>query len=336
MMRGDARACQRHLEDIFEVHSAMNLPPHIDRLTMLNCNQHGDLNCHLLGEGDHNHVWRIRQGQQDIVIRLPKGEPHGENYYRAEIYNQTCAHQLGLAPKALAEDVRSGLLVSEFVGERCVKRSDFECNQFRRELVRALRRLHDSGHWFLYQHDFLKSVAKKTAKYLQTDFGSFPSTFYKMSLIAERVRIFLLAQPLVLCPIHADLALKNMMLTEAGLRFIDWEVSGMGDRFEEVAFVLFNSDMSPEQAVKFLDLYLSETSCDEPPQVQAANKTKTILYWLLHIYSWVVEHDLRAAESDDPSYDYQCCHERLVEFNDLITSGVASDAFKVVRLATTG
>lgn len=292
------------------------LPPQVDQLKFLFPDGADSLRCEALASGDHNHVWRVRSGQRDVVVRLPKTTPHSKGFYRAEFFNQFCAYHLDLAPRIWAEDVRSGLLVSAYLSGRTVKRSDFDEPAFCRALVAALHRLHNSTQWFLYQHDYLASVAKKIRPILDAEFIPLPATLYKMSLLAERCRQFLVKQPLVQCPIHADLALKNMIKTDQGLRFIDWEVSGMGDCLEDLAFVIFNSDMAPTAALNFMQLYFESY----PESERELATAKTILYWILHIYSWTVEHERRAEAAEDPTYDLKCRNDRIQEFRVLMMS----------------
>lgn len=300
------------------------LPPQVDQLKFLSPDQPALLDCQVLGAGDHNNVWRVRHAGKDLVVRLPKDEPHSTSFYHAEFFNQFCAYHLGLAPKIWAEDPRSGLLVSEYLNGDTVKRKDFEDPVFCQTLVRAMRLLHDSEQWFLYQHDYLGSISKKIQRVIHTDFVELPGTLYKMTLLAERCRLRLMQEPINLSPIHADLALKNIIKTEQGLRFIDWEVSGMGDRLEELAFVLFSSDMSPDAAMDFMKLYFVGYQF-EPIEAAIA---KTILYWLLHIYSWIVEHEKRAERAQDPAYDLQCRNARVEEFRDLLQSPCIVESIK--------
>lgn len=278
----------------------------------------------VLGAGEHNRVWRVRTGDKDVVVRVPKGRPHSRGFYAAEFYNQYCAHRLGLAPRIWAEDPAKGLLVSDYVCGPVVSRSDFNSENFCWTLARSLRRLHDSGQWFLYKHDFLSVTKQRVQRYLNADVVALPGTLYKMTVIAENCRRVLLQQNIALCPIHGDLALVNIIRSEQGLCFIDWEAAGMGDRLDELACVIFNAGMTPIDAVKFMNLYFHGYSISRKKDAIS----RTFLYWLLHVYRWAVDHEQRAQRADNPKYELHCRNVRINEFRVLLESELVQSALQ--------
>lgn len=276
------------------------------------------LRCQPLASGDHNIVWRVQCAERDVVIRLPMQTPQSIAFYRAEFFNHHSAFQMGLAPKIWAENTSSGLLVCDYVPGNSVARSDFQKSDFCRMLVAALRQLHDSGHWFLYQHDFMYSIKQKVKRYLSLTCVELPGTLYKMTLIAESLRNRLAQETVQLVPIHGDLALRNMMLVDNGLSFIDWEVSGMGDRLEELAYVIFSSDITPAEAISFIELYYG-AGLPKPFSMPLEKVIcRTVVYWLLHIYRWAVEHSARTSHATDADYERQCQEVRIAEFRALL------------------
>lgn len=284
--------------------------------------KHPSVSCRSLGAGEHNRVWRIQSKTCDVVVRLPKGKPHQPGFYAAEFYNQYCAYQLGLAPKIWAEDARTGLLASDYVSGRLVKRSDFNSKAFCTSMANALRRLHDSGQWFLYKHDFLLVTGRRIRRQLNVNVVQLPGTLYKMTKVAAKCRKILLSQEIVLSPIHGDLALVNMILSPKGLQFIDWEAAGMGDRLDELACVIFNAGLTPDEAVKFMKLYLK--GYEIPARDNAI--ARTFLYWLLHVYRWAVDHEQRAKHAACANTELRCRNARIYEFRALLESEVVQRA----------
>jgi aminoglycoside phosphotransferase len=277
-----------------------------------------------LGFGERNRVWRLRVGSKDLVLRIPKAQPRGTGCYSAEYYNHNCAHQIGLAPKVWVEDVRIGLLITDYLSGPCVKRDDFKAAEFCRALSHALRKLHDSGYWFLYRNDLLEVVQERLTNYLNTDLVMLPGELFKISQAADKCRRILVQLPRDLCPVHGDLALKNIMCTPEGIRFIDWEAAGMGDRMNELAFLLFSIRRSPALAHIFLSHYFADTAYADSRLCTA----KVFLYWLLHVYRWATEHVIAAKNTAKVQAGLVLRDKRIQEFQNLLGSEVIREAVR--------
>jgi thiamine kinase-like enzyme len=142
----------------------------------------------------------------------------------------------------------------------------------------------------------------------------------------------LAALPKALVPLHGDLALTNMIKTHHGIKFIDWEAAGMGDRWAEVAAVIFQSRIGPEDALMFLSHYFG----DMPNGDQAEATGKVFLYWILHIYRWAADFEQRAQGLADPKVELKYRDDKINEFRYLLSNAVFLEKIGIFSDRVTG
>jgi thiamine kinase-like enzyme len=61
-------------------------------------------------------------------------------------------------------------------------------------------------------------------------------------------------------PCHDDLLAANFLCTADGIRIVDWEYAGMGDRYFDLGNFAVNNDLDEAAEIALLDAYFGESS----------------------------------------------------------------------------
>ena len=94
--------------------------------------------------GYTNENYRLRSGDSDWVLRLPKAATDAYIDRRAEAHNQALAGQLDLAPQALWRDEDGASLTASLPG-RCLRPVDLNDDALLVRLAAVFARLHRHG-----------------------------------------------------------------------------------------------------------------------------------------------------------------------------------------------
>lgn len=194
-----------------------------------------ELEISFLAGGITNKNYKIQTDKETFVLRVPgeKTELHGINRAR-EASNQTRAAELGVAPAVIAFIQPEGYLLSQFVsGEKL----SLEMMRERENIDRVAKKIHTihEGPKF----DGIFDVFRVCENYLalaRVGGAALPKNIVLLEKFARDIERALYYQnPLLLQPIHADLLNENFLLRGENLWILDWEYSGMGDIFFDLA-----------------------------------------------------------------------------------------------------
>ncbi|MGV1046914.1 MAG: phosphotransferase [Solirubrobacterales bacterium] len=210
-----------------------------------------------LDGGITNRNFRARFGGRELVVRLPGKDTAMLGIDRAsEAAANRCAARAGVAPAvaALLED--PPCLVTEFVAGEAMGPGQLREPAALREVAAALRAVHGcepiaaTFSPFRIVDDYERRTRERG--------GEVPAACEHTRPTAAKIETALRWRPheSVLC--HNDLLAANFIASPAGLRIVDWEYAGMGDRYFDLGNFAVNNELGPEQEEELLAAYLGE------------------------------------------------------------------------------
>lgn len=215
----------------------------------------GDSAVSFLAGGITNQNYRIDVGGESFVLRVP-----GENTgllgidRQREAHNHRVAAAAGVASEVVDLIQPEGCLVTRFIDGQRIPAEQMRMPETIRRVIDALRPVH-SGPAFLgtfcpfriFEH-YLRIARERNAP-LPDDVGGIEK------LKNEIERALYSGSPPVLRPIHADLLTENFIVDGAAVRILDWEYSGMGDVFFDLANFSSHHQFSEDDERFFLETY---------------------------------------------------------------------------------
>jgi thiamine kinase-like enzyme len=214
-----------------------------------------------LGGGITNRNFRVDSDGEAYVLRIGGRDTHLLGIdRRAEYHAASVAARLAIGPEVVTYVEPEGYLVTRFVEGEPVppERIRGEPNRLR-EVARLLRRLHD-GPPLPSRFDSFRVVEayRDSARAHGVDI---PQAFAEAKAVADRIEGALGPQPARPC--HNDLLNANFIGSADGVRIVDWEYAGMGDRFFDLANFAVNHELDGGQEHGLLDGYFGEVRADD-------------------------------------------------------------------------
>ena len=208
-----------------------------------------------LGGGITNHNFKVRCDGDAFVLRVGGKDTELLGIDRhAEHAAATVAAALGVAPEVVAFVEPECSLVTSFVEGEPVPVEEMRQPDVLRQTAAILRRVH-GGPPFPARFDPFRVVeayhATATAQGV-----SVPASYDEAKAVADRIEERLGARTEQPC--HNDLLNANFIRSPAGIRIVDWEYAGMGDRFFDLANFSVNHGLSDDEDGVLLDAYFGE------------------------------------------------------------------------------
>jgi thiamine kinase-like enzyme len=210
----------------------------------------------VLGGGITNHNFRARFGGREVVVRLPGNDTELLGSDRAgEREANRLAAAAGVAPELVAALEDPVVLVTAFVEGPTMEAGELREPRALAEVAVALRRVHDCGA-IDARFDAFRLVEDYAAA-TRSHGGEIPEAYARAR--AETARIesapALVGGEPVLC--HDDLLPANFIDTPEGIRIVDWEYAGMGNRWFDLGNFAVNNELNPSEEEAFLTAYWS-------------------------------------------------------------------------------
>jgi thiamine kinase-like enzyme len=202
-----------------------------------------------------NRSFRIQAGGRDYAVRL--AGPGTDRYISraAELYNAGIAGAEGWAPRVIYGDVRSGLMVTQFIADgQTLTASALRDPDNLGHLVHLLRRVHGSG------RTFRGKVRPFTVidRYLKIAPHARIARLRGAAEVSRRQLLELTDSP---APCHVDPSPGNILVSPSrGWLLIDWEYSAMAYPLWDLATVAVESGFGPEEDERLLRAYFGEVS----------------------------------------------------------------------------
>lgn len=221
----------------------------LERVPVLSAGDPGDIE--LLG-GWTNRNYRVTVAGRRFVVRLP-GQGAATLIDRAvERHNAAVAAAAGLAPPVAFFDERDGLCVTVDSGSSLAITAAAEDAATRSCMARTLRRLHRLDRSFRGRFHAITAVERHVAV---LPAGTLPPEFAVAfrEVAAASHALQRAAGPAVPC--HHDPWPPNFVGDLRELRLVDWEYSAMGDPAWDLAHLVVEAGLGPEEERHLLEEY---------------------------------------------------------------------------------
>jgi thiamine kinase-like enzyme len=232
----------------------MNSPPAalLARLVALLGSRSGD--AEELAGGITNRNYRVRLGGGDYVMRItsPESALLGIDR-RAEHAAATTAAALGVAPRVAAFLDDAGCLVTEFLPGRSLPPEELRQPERLAEVARAVRAVHD-GPPFPATFDSF-AIVEAYAETAAARGAVLPPGLTGARRIAREIAPVLRGAEHTPVPCHNDLLNANFILDDAGVRIVDWEYAGMGNRYFDLGNLSVNNGLQEAEDERLLTAY---------------------------------------------------------------------------------
>ena len=219
----------------------------------------------MLGGGITNHNFRARFGGLEVVVRLPGNDTELLGSDRpGEREANSLAAGVGVAPAVLAHLEDPVVLVTAFVEGPTMESPELREPRALTEVAAALREIHGCGKAIGARFDAFRLVENYAAATRERG-GEVPPAYEVAHAAAariEKVPAFTTEAP-VLC--HNDLLAANFISTPAGIRLVDWEYAGMGNRWFDLGNFAVSNELGATEEEDFLVGYLGSAYLGEPP-----------------------------------------------------------------------
>ncbi len=206
-----------------------------------------------LGGGITNHNFVVRVDGKAYVLRIAGADTELLGIDRAaEHAAARTAASLGVGPEVV--DFVEESLVTCFVEGGIVPVEEIREPTGLREVAALLRRIHD-GPGFPARFDAFRVVEA----YRDTAAAHgvrIPPQFSEAKARADEIERTLGPRPEQPC--HNDLLNANFIRSSDGIRIVDWEYAGMGDRFFDLANFSVNHELSEPESDLLLEAYFGE------------------------------------------------------------------------------
>jgi len=213
----------------------------------------------VLGGGITNHNVRARFGGHEVVVRLPGNDTELLGSDRSgERQANSLAAAAGVAPAVLAHLEDPVVLVTAFVEGPTMESPGLREPDALAEVGAALRTIHCCG-TIGARFDAFRLVEGYAAA-TRARGGTVPDAYERARAAAARIESApaFRDESAVLC--HDDLLPANFIATPEGIRIVDWEYAGMGNRWFDLGNFAVNNELRPAEEEAFVTAYL-----DAPP-----------------------------------------------------------------------
>jgi thiamine kinase-like enzyme len=206
-----------------------------------------------LGGGITNHNFVVRVDGKAYVLRIAGADTELLGIDRAAEHEAArTAATLGVGPEVV--DFVEGSLITCFVEGGIVPVEEIRGPGCLREVAGLLRRIHE-GPAFPARFDSFRVVEtyRETA---EAHGVRIPPQYAEAKARAGEIERTLGARPEQPC--HNDLLNANFIRSPDGIRIVDWEYAGMGDRFFDLANFSVNHELSDDESDALLEAYFGE------------------------------------------------------------------------------
>ena len=207
----------------------------------------------VLGGGITNRNFKIDVAGGEYVLRIGGHDTELLGIDRdAEHAANRLAAELGIAPEVITFVEPEGYLVTRFVRGAPVSAERMRDREMIHNVVRTLRRFHNSGSIAARFDPFRVVEAYRSTA---TAHGiAVPKAYDRGKPIADMIERLRPPHPTVFC--HNDLLNANFIADENGrIWIVDWEYAGMGDRFFDLANFSVNHGLDEEDDALMLASY---------------------------------------------------------------------------------
>jgi thiamine kinase-like enzyme len=212
--------------------------------------------------GITNRNYKVRFAGEDVVVRLPGNDTGLLGIDRAaERAAGELAAQAGIGPEVVAMIDDPPCLVTRFVVGEPMEAEELREPAAIAEIAGALRTLHGcekrlpvgfSG--FRIVEDYAARIADRGA--------DVPAAYEWAATAAHQIETAFVGPEHEPVPCHNDLLAANFIRTQRGLRLVDWEYAGMGDRYFDLGNFAVNNELDAAGEAELLAAYFESPASE--------------------------------------------------------------------------
>jgi thiamine kinase-like enzyme len=212
--------------------------------------------------GITNRNYKVRFAGEDVVVRLPGKDTGLLGIDRAA---ERAAGELaagpGIGPEVVAMIDDPPCLVTRFVvGE------PMEAVQLREpaaiaEVATALRTLHACEERLPVEFSGFRIVEDYAARIADRG-ADVPAAYEWAAAAAHRIEAALVGPEHEPVPCHNDLLAANFIRTQRGIRLVDWEYAGIGDRYFDLGNFAVNNELDAASEAELLLAYFESPASE--------------------------------------------------------------------------
>jgi thiamine kinase-like enzyme len=205
--------------------------------------------------GITNRNYRVRFAGEDVVVRLPGKDTGLLGIDRvAERAAAELAAQAGVGPEVVAMLDDPPCLVTRFIVGEPIGAEELREPKAVAEVAAALRALHACAERLPIEFSSFRVVESYAARMAERG-ATVPASYEWAAAAALRIEAVLVGPEHEPVPCHNDLLAANFIRTRRGLRIVDWEYAGMGDRYFDLGNFAVNNELDSEDEAALLTAY---------------------------------------------------------------------------------
>ena len=205
--------------------------------------------------GITNRNYRVRFAGEDLVVRLPgKDTALLEIDRDAERAAGELAAAAGVGPEVVAMLEDPPCLITRFIVGEPMSAEELREPATMADVAAALRNLHSRKEGLPVEFSGFRIVETYAARI--ADQGAEVPSSYEWALgAAHRIEATLVGPEHEPVPCHNDLLPANFIRSSQGVRIIDWEYAGCGDRYFDLGNFAVNNELDEAQEAELLAAY---------------------------------------------------------------------------------
>jgi thiamine kinase-like enzyme len=205
--------------------------------------------------GITNRNYRVRFAGEDVVVRLPGKDTELLGIDRgAERAAGELAARAGVGPEVVAMLDDPPCLVTRFVVGEPMAPEELREPEAIAEVATALRTLHACEECLPARFSSYRIVESYAAR--MADRGAtVPGSYEWAASAALRIEAALVGPEHDAVPCHNDLLSANFIRGRRGIRIVDWEYAGMGDRYFDLGNFAVNNELGEAGEAALLSAY---------------------------------------------------------------------------------
>jgi thiamine kinase-like enzyme len=212
--------------------------------------------------GITNRNYRVRFAGEDLVVRLPGKDTELLEIDRAaEKAAGELAANVGVGPEVVAMLDDPPCLVARFVEGEPMDAAELREPVAMAEVARALRALHGCEQELPVEFSCFRIVEAYAARMAERG-AVVPSSYEWAMGAAHRIEATLVGPEHEPVPCHNDLLSANFIRSPQGVRIIDWEYAGGGDRYFDLGNFAVNNELDEGQEANLLGAYFESPASD--------------------------------------------------------------------------
>jgi thiamine kinase-like enzyme len=212
--------------------------------------------------GITNRNYRVRFAGEDLVVRLPGKDTNLLEIDRgAEKAAGELAASAGVGPEVVAMLDEPPCLVTRFVEGETMSAAELREPVAMAEVAAALRTLHSREERLPVAFSGFRIVETYAARIAERG-AEVPSSYEWAMGAAHRIEAILVGPEHEPVPCHDDLLAANFIRSPRGLRIIDWEYAGMGDRYFDLGNFAVNNELDEGMEANLLGAYFESPASD--------------------------------------------------------------------------